>query len=52
MIDDAFKLILDPIFKVNTKIDPHVYKVEGYEDTQNMWTILGKNAQVWKKNLD
>jgi len=34
MIDDMFKLVLDPLFNTVTT---EFYKVEGYVDHENMW---------------
>ena len=42
MIDDAFKIVLDPLFKLNSKYEKSIYTVNGYEDSQNMWTTLNK----------
>ena len=37
MLNDAFKKVVDPIFKPN-RIE--VYPVAGYEDSVNMWVEL------------
>jgi hypothetical protein len=38
MLDDAFKLTVDQIFKRPAPIGPHV---EGYRDEDNMWELIG-----------
>lgn len=38
MLDDAFKLTLDPLFYGS--VSSAKYKVDGYADNQSMWTNL------------
>ena len=44
MVDDAFKLTIDKIFFINKnnieKMKEKPYKVEGYDDNENMWEFL------------
>ena len=45
MIDDAFKITIDKIFLLNKKnlekMKENPYKVNGYDDNENMWELLG-----------
>ena len=38
MIDDAFRLTVDPLFYGS--VSSGKFKVEGYSDAQNLWTSL------------
>ena len=44
MIDDAFKLTIDKVFFLNekniNKMKENPYKVNGYDDNENMWELL------------
>ena len=45
MIDDAFKITIDKVFLLNEKnvekMKENPYKVNGYDDNENMWEFLG-----------
>ena len=42
MLDDAFKKVVDPIFKPR---NVPVFPVPGYEDCENMWKILSNEEE-------
>lgn len=53
MVDDALKLTVDQIFPRKRKtdfIEPTIYKVSGYSDSENMWEYLHQIGIV--KNPD
>lgn len=45
MLDDAFKIILDPLFKLSVKLEKRLYEVKGYENVYNMWSTLNKPSK-------
>ena len=50
MIDDAFKLTLDKIFGLKSKYV--TFRVDGYDDNDNLWENLEKWAVAIKFNFE
>jgi hypothetical protein len=41
MLDDLFKIVLDPLFHTSVPPDQSsVYPVEGYDDSENLWSAI------------
>lgn len=39
MLDDAFRMVLDPIFK-SKRDESKVFPLEGYDCEENVWELL------------
>lgn len=41
MLDDTFRIVLDPIFNTQPSSEPaYKYPVPGYTDEENMWSPI------------
>ena len=45
MLDDAFKIVIDPIFKIKERKEK-IYSIKGYEDDLNMWELMKSDQQL------